>query len=110
MGLPIVHGDPISVEFRRGVGRPRIERRSFPLRDLLNQAVKLRRRGLIKPRAIAEFQNTDGLEQPEGADAVGVGSVFRSFEGYVGMALRRQIIDFRGLAFLADRDDRCARY
>src|ERR1700733_8189631 len=103
--LPIVHGDPISVEFRRGVGRSRIERRSFPLRNLLNQAVELRRRGLIKPRAIAEFQNTDGLEQPEGADAVGVGGVFGSFEGYVDMALRRQIIDFRRLGFLDDSNE-----
>src|SRR5277367_509568 len=105
IGLPIVHGDPISVEFRRGVGRPRIERRSFALRNLLNQAVKLRRRGLIKPRAVAEPQNTDGLEQPEGADAVGIGGVFGSFEGYVDMALRGQIIDFRRLGFLDDSNE-----
>jgi hypothetical protein len=61
MSFPVIHGDPIRVKFRRRVRRSGIKRGRFPLQNFLNQTVKLRRRGLIKPRMIPELENADGL-------------------------------------------------
>jgi hypothetical protein len=56
--LPVVHGDPVSEQFRDGVGRPGIKRRGDLLRDLLHLAEQLRRRRLVELGELFEFQDS----------------------------------------------------
>ena len=41
VGLAVVHGDPVGIHLGHRIGRARVERRGFRLRDLLDQAVEL---------------------------------------------------------------------
>src|SRR5215217_2136634 len=46
--LSIIHRNPEGVKLRYAIGAAQVERSSLALWDLLNEAVKFRRRGLIK--------------------------------------------------------------
>ena len=80
IGFAVIDGDPIGIKLRRGVRRERIKRRRLPLRHFLDKAVKLRRRGLIKPHFLLQVEDTDGLKKPQRAKRVGVRGVFRRLE------------------------------
>src|SRR6266404_2077992 len=62
VGLAVVHRDPVAVELGDTVGRARIERRGFLLRDFLNQAVQLRSGCLIEPRLLFHAENPDRFQ------------------------------------------------
>ena len=49
IGFTIVDGDPVGVDLRTRVRRPRVERRGFLLRDLLDLTVPRRREKGVKP-------------------------------------------------------------
>ena len=93
VGLAVVHRDPVAVKLGDGIGRARIERRGFLLRNLLHQPVQFRRRGLVEPRLLFHAEDADRLQQPQHADRVGIGGVFRAFEADADMALGGEIID-----------------
>ena len=77
VGLAVVDRDPVRVKFGDGVGRARIERGLFVLRNFLHEAVELRRGGLIEPGLVLHLENAQGLEQPDRAQRVRIGRVFR---------------------------------
>src|SRR5580693_3634825 len=93
VGLAVVHRDPVAVKLGHRIGRARIERRGLLLRNLLNQAVQLRGGRLVEPRLLFHAEDADRLQQPQHADRIGVGGIFRALEADADMALRRQIID-----------------
>src|SRR6185437_12019737 len=76
IGLPIIHRHPVSVKLGGSVRASRRKRRSFILRTLRRVAVTLGCRGLIKSNALFELEDPDRLEQPQGAQGVGIGRVF----------------------------------
>ena len=68
-------------------------------------AVELRRRGLIESNTLFHAEDADRLQQPQRAERVGVGGIFRRFEAYLDMALGGEIVDFRRLRFLDQPDE-----
>jgi hypothetical protein len=81
-----------------------VEGRGFLLRDLLHQAIQLAGAGLVEARLLGQAQDADGLEQPQRADAVGVGRVFGLLEADGHVAHRAQVVDLVGLHLLHDAD------
>ena len=102
VGLAVVHGDPVGIKFGHAIGRTRIKRRGFPLRGLAHQAIQFRGRGLIKAGLVAQIQDPDRLQQPQGPERVRIGRIFRLLEGNGHMALRGQIINLVGPGLLYD--------
>ena len=93
VGLAVVHRDPVAVELGDAVRRARIERRGFLLRHFLDQAVELRGRGLIEPRLLLHAEDADRFQQPQHADGVGIGGIFRALEADADMALGGEVVD-----------------
>src|ERR1700687_5502762 len=93
VGLAVVHRDPVAVKLGDAIGRARIEWRGFLLRNFLHQAVQLRRGGLIEPRLLFHAENPDRFQQPEHAERIGIGGIFRAFETDADMALGGEVID-----------------
>jgi hypothetical protein len=104
VGFAIIHRDPIGIKLGGRIGRARIERRRFRLRNLLDLAEHLRGRGLVEPHAVLEAENADRLEQAQGTDGVGIGGVFGGLEAHLDMALGGQIVDLRRPHLLDDPD------
>src|SRR5258705_1659239 len=96
VGFAIVHRDPVAVKLADAIGRARIERRGFLLRDLLHQTVQLRSGRLVEPRLLLHAENPDRFQQPQYADGVGIRGVFRAFETDADMALGGEVVDFGG--------------
>src|ERR1700726_1116010 len=93
VGLAVVHRDPVAVKLGDAIGRARIERRGFLLRNLLNQAVQFRGGRLVESRLLFHAENPDRFQQPQHADGVGIGGIFRAFETDADMALGGEVID-----------------
>ncbi len=104
VGFAVVDHDPVGVKLGRGVGRTRIKRCLFALRNFLDQAVKLRSRRLVKAGLVFQLQDADGFQQAQRAGTVGIGRIFRRLERHLHVALGGQVIDFVGLGFLDDAD------
>ena len=51
-----------------------------------------------------EIEDADRLKQPQRAERVGIGGIFRRLETHLHMALRREIVDLVGLNLLNDAD------
>ena len=67
-------------------------------------AVQLGGARLVEPGGAGQAQDANGLEQAQGADAVGVGGVFRRVEADLDVALRREVVDLVGADLLDDAD------
>src|SRR6185312_7051582 len=91
--LAVIHRYPVTIHLGGPVGRARIEGRGLLLRYLLHLAEHLRRRGLIEARLLLQPQDTDGLEQPQSAERIGIGRVFRRLERDSDMTLGREVVD-----------------
>src|SRR5262245_14285704 len=91
-----IHRDPVSVKFGDAVRAARVERGRFALRDLLDLAEKLRRRGLIKPRP-AQPGFAYRLEQSERPERADFGGVFRDVETDAHVRLRAEVVNLVGL-------------
>ncbi len=63
IGFAIIHGNPIGIELRGGIGTARIERRRFALWSFLHLAVELGRRSLIKTYPIFQAQNSNTFKE-----------------------------------------------
>ncbi len=105
VGLAVVHRDPIGVELGGAIGTARRERRGLVLRGFGGVAVELRGRGLIEAHALLHAQDADRLQQPQRAERVGIGGVFRRLEAHLHVALRGEIVDFGRLRLLHQADE-----
>ena len=102
IGLAVVHRDPVGVHLGHGIRAARVERRGFLLRDFLHQAIQLGGAGLVEAGLLFQAQDADGFQDAQGADAVGVGGVFRRLEGHGHVAHGGQVVDLVGLHLLDD--------
>src|SRR6266702_5928525 len=93
IGFAVVHGDPVAIELGDAIGRARIERRRFLLRHFLDQTIELGSRGLVEPRLLFHTEDANGFEEPQHADGVRIGGIFRAFEADGDMALGGEIVD-----------------
>jgi len=59
VSLAIVHGDPIGIKLRDGIGASRIKWGCLFLRCFLNQSVEFARTGLIKSGLPLKSQNAN---------------------------------------------------
>src|SRR5579885_3016753 len=105
ISFAVIYGNPISVKLRRAVRRAGIKRRLFVLRNGLHFAVKLGCGGLIEARLLAKAEDADRFQEPQGAERIGIGCVFRGLEAHLHMALGGQIVDLVGLNLLDDPDE-----
>src|SRR5260370_39889600 len=62
VGLAVVHRDPIAVELGDAIGRARIERRGFLLRNFLSQSVQLGGGRLIEPCLLFHAENPERFQ------------------------------------------------
>ena len=74
------------------------------MRHFLNLAVQLRGRGLVEPGFFGQPQDTDGFQEPQGTQGIGIGSILRFFKRDRDMGLGRKVIYFIGLDSLDDPD------
>ncbi len=74
------------------------------MRSFLYLAKEFRGGCLIKAGLLLEAQDADRFQHAQRSQGIGVGGVFRLFEGYRDMALRRQVVDFTRLYLLDDAD------
>ena len=74
------------------------------LRHFLHLAVQLGGGGLVEARLLLQPQDADRFEQPQRAERIGVGGVFRRLERHRDMALRREVVDLVRLHLLDDAD------
>ena len=95
IALTIVHGNPVSVDFRHAIGTARIEWGGFSLRDLLRLAIHLRTARLIE--LCLDSCLADSLQNPQCAKPRHVPSVFGDVKTDAHMALCCEMIDFIGL-------------
>ncbi len=102
--LAVVDGDPVGIELGHRIGAARVEGGGLFLRDLLHQPIQLGGGGLVEAGFLFQPQDADGFENPQGAERVGVGGVFRLFEAHRDMALRGQVVDFVRPHLLDDAD------
>ncbi|OQC68231.1 MAG: hypothetical protein BWX48_00138 [Verrucomicrobia bacterium ADurb.Bin006] len=93
--LPVIHRDPVGVDFGASVRAARIKRGRLALGCLDDLAVHLARRGLVKTRANPGL--ADGFEQAHGARGGDVGRVLGTVETDADMALGGEIVNFLGL-------------
>jgi hypothetical protein len=94
VGLTVVFRDPKCIKLRDTVGAARVKRGFLVLRDGLNQAVKLRGRGLIESYVTLEATCAYGIEKAQGAERIDVAGIFRHVEGDLYVRLRTEIVDF----------------
>mmetsp|Transcript_8622 Transcript_8622/g.19669 ORF Transcript_8622/g.19669 Transcript_8622/m.19669 type:complete len:344 (-) Transcript_8622:53-1084(-) len=91
--LAVVLHYPEAVELGHRVRRPWIERCGLLLRNLLHQAVKLRRGCLVEPRRLLQTYRPDRLQDAQRAHAIGLRGVLRFLEGDLDVRLRGQVVD-----------------
>lgn len=60
--LPVVHGNPVGIEFGNAVGATRIEWRGLRLRGLDDFSVKFRGGSLVEPNVFLESDGPDRVE------------------------------------------------
>ena len=90
------------------VGRSGVEGCRLALRHLLHESEELRGRGLIDACLVLHTEDAYGLQQAEGTDGVGVGSVLGHVEADLDVALCGEVVDLVGLRQLDDADERAA--
>ena len=103
--LAIIDRDPVGIQLRDRVRRPRIKRRRLLLRYLLNETIELAGARLIEPRLFLHAEHANRFENTQRAERVGIRGVFRLLKADRDMALRREIVDLRGLHLFDDVDE-----
>lgn len=78
------------------------------MRDLLHQAIQLRRAGLINTSFSGESQHPHGFKDAQGTQSITIGRIFRSLKTHGYMALSAQIINFIRLHLLNNSNQVCA--
>lgn len=93
--LAVIHGGPVAEHFGATIGTARPERRGLGLRHLLDLAIHLAARGLVKARLYPGF--TDSLQNTDRAHPGDVRRVFGNVKTHAHMALGAKIVNFVGL-------------
>src|SRR5690242_4827250 len=70
--LPIIHRDPMAVNFRYTIWRARVERCRLALRRFLDLAEHFRSGGLVKAGLVLQVQDTNRFEYTERTDGIRV--------------------------------------
>ncbi len=96
----VIDGDPVGVQFGDGIGRSRIERCRFFLRDLLNQTVQFRGGSLIETGFLFQPQEANRFQQTQCADPINISSIFWRIKRHRHVAHCAQVIDFIRLNLL----------
>src|SRR6266550_4151870 len=98
----IIGRDPEPIEFCYAIRGPWIERGRLSLRYLADITVEFGSRGLIETCAVFQAENTNGFEQAQWTERVGIGCIFRGLETHLDVALGGEVVDFGWLGFLND--------
>jgi hypothetical protein len=104
IGLAVIHRDPVGVQLGHTIGAARIEGRTLLLGDLLHQAVELTGAGLVDAGFLAQAEHPHRLQNPQGAERIAVGRVFRRLEAHRHVALGAKVVDLIRLHLLDDPD------
>jgi hypothetical protein len=105
IGLAIVHHDPVSIQFGAGIWRPWIKRGFFGLRNVLNQSIQFRCRGLVEADLFLQPQQANTLEQTHGAQCIHIRRILRGFKRNLDAALGGKVVDLIRLDLLDHRDE-----
>ena len=100
--LAIVDGDPVAVAFGHTAGRARAEECFSCLRYLLHETIHLSGGSLVEARLIDQMERSNGLDETQYAESIGVGGVLRLFKGDLNVALSGEVVNLVGLHFLDD--------
>lgn len=91
--LPVVHGNPVTIEFSASIGRSRVEGGSFALRCLNDLAIEFRSRRLVEPNVLFETTGTNCIQEAQCAQTIDVAGIFGHFEGDFDMGLGPKVVD-----------------
>lgn len=80
VGLPVVDGDPESVELGDTIGGTRVERGSLRLRSLDDFSIQLGSGSLVETNMLLESTRTDGVEETESTETIDVTGIFGHLE------------------------------
>ena len=94
--------NPEAVELSHGIRAVRVEGGLLVLRDLFYLAVKFAGARLVNAASLLEVVGAHGLQNAEHAGGVHVGGKFGGVEGYLHVALRREVVDFGRLDLAHD--------
>ena len=108
IALAVVHCDPVRIELRDAVGTTRIEGRALLLRNLLHKAIELASARLIDPGFLSKAQYPNRLQNPQRAQRIAIGGVFRALKAHRHMALSAEVINLIWLDLLDDPNQVCA--
>src|SRR3989338_4023383 len=100
--FPEIDCNPVRIKLGYAIWAPWIERCLFALWGFNSLAVKLACRGIVKPCFPGHAKYPYGLQCPQSAKCVGIGSVFRNLKGDLDMALRCKIVNFIRLCLAED--------
>ena len=104
ISLSVINGNPVGIHLGHRIRAAWVKRRAFFLRCFLHQAIQLTGAGLVEPGFFLQPQDADRLQQPQGANTVGIGGVFGRLKAHGHMAHGSQVVDFIGLHLLHDAD------
>ena len=104
IALAVVHRDPVGIKLGHSVGAAGIKRSALFLRDFLHQPVKLAGARLVNPGFFGEPQDPHRLQDPQRAQRIAVGGVFRTLKAHRHMALGAEVVDLIRLHLLDDPD------
>jgi hypothetical protein len=104
VSLAVVDGDPVGIELGDGIRRAWIERCRLALGLLLHFGEELGGGGLVEAHLVFEPEDADRLQEPQRAEGVGVGGIFRGLEAHLDVALRAQVVNLGRLVLLDQPD------
>ena len=104
IGFPIIHGQPMGIDFCASVGRSRPKGRGLNLGYLLNFTIHFRRRSLIISNLFNQTGLANRLKNTHGPQSSDVARIFRNIERYPNMALSTQIINLVRLQIIQQLD------
>ena len=104
VAFAVVHRDPVGIELCYAIGAARIKRRALLLGNFLHQAIELTGAGLVDPRFVCEPQDAHSLQDPQRAQRITIGCVFRALKTHRNMALSAKVVNLIGLHLLDDPD------
>ena len=107
VGLAVIDGDPVGVQFCGCVRGSGVERGFFRLRCFLHFAEEFGCGSLVKPGLFFKTEDSHPFQDAQGAKGILIGSILRGLKGNRHMALGGEIVDLIRLDLLDDSDKVC---
>ena len=104
IGFAVVNRDPVGVHLGHGVRAARVKGGGFLLGGFLHQTIQLGGGGLVETGLFFQTKDTNGFQNTQRADTVGIGGVFGLLKTHRNVALGGQVVDFVRLHLLDDTD------